>query len=481
MRSVRGAVVAFFFTALALVALRDVVRIGADLPWHVMYDFPDFYCAGRLLDERANPYAYEPLRACEHAVNRAPSFQAEPAVAIPAPQPPYAFPFFMALARFDFPRARAMYGSLIVLTVLLVATVLWRLGIPMEVALAAVALSGYLQLNAGQITPFILLMLVATGWALAQRRDALAGFFGALTTLEPHLGAGVVLSLLLFVPRARWALVATGAALLAVGLALGGPSVALTYVTRVVPLQGAAEVAFPPQYSLTYALHALHFSNGAALQIGAASFVLLLSVGLAVAPPLAANLERRELLAFFPAATVVMGGIYVHVIELCFAIPAALVLARYAPGVWRSVAAIALSILAIPWTLVWGFKKLWMASVFIVAALLYRLRVPAAAGVTAVIAIAAAIYVLQRNPPWLPSAAPNSAASYPPGTLAQVEWGDVAGALDDRDPLWIYVKVPAWSALAAILIVGIAVAKGGRAPIIGVFPQRSADREPARP
>jgi hypothetical protein len=452
--------IAFFFAALGLIALRDVARLGSDLPWHVMYDFPDFYCAGRILDDRANPYTYEPLRACEHAVNRAPSFEANPGIAIPAPQPPYAFAPFMALSRLSFAQARAIYAAAVIVAVLLVAAMLTRLGIPPDVALLAVALSGgYLQLDAGQITPLPLLALAATGWMLAQKRDALAGCFGALTTVEPHLGAGVVLSLLFFAPRARLGLIATGVLLVAGAWALAGPSLLLTYATRVVPLQGAAEVAFPPQYSLTYALHAIGFSDAAALRIGAISFAALLAIGLAVAPRLSMNLQRRELLAFFPAATAVMAGLYVHVIELCFAIPAALVLAYYGRGVWRTVAAVAVSILAIPWILVWSFKKLWMASVFVAAALLFRLRVPAAAGFVSVVAITTAIYVLERNPPWLPSAAPNSPSSYAPDSLVQVEWGDVAAGLDDRDPLWIYIKIPAWGALAALLVAGVAIAR----------------------
>jgi Glycosyltransferase family 87 len=466
MRSLRSVLVAFFFTALGLVALRDVVRLGTDLPWHVMYDFPDFYCGGEILDERADPYTYEPLRSCEHGVNRAPSFEANPGIAIPAPQPPYAFALFMALAKLSFAPARAIYAAVIVVAVLLAAGVLTRLGIPADIALLGVALSGgYLQLDAGQITPLALLALVATGWMLSRRRDALAGLFGALTTIEPHLGAGVVLSLFIFAPRTRWSLIATTAALIAGALVLAGPSLLLTYVTRVVPLQGVAEVAFPPQYSLTYALHAFGFSDAAALRIGAIAFGALLAAGLAVAPRLATNLQRREMLAFFPAATAVMAGVYVHVIELCFAIPAALVLAYYGRGVWRTVAAIAASILAVPWILVWGFKKLWMASAFVVAGLLYRLRVPAATGIISFAAVIAAIYVLERNPPWLPSAAPNSASSYAPGALVQVEWGAVASGLDDPDPLWIYIKIPAWGALAALFVAGAALAR--RRPMTG--------------
>lgn len=88
----RRALVGLFFLALGAAVLRDLARIGPDLPWRVMYDFPDFYCAGAAFDGGANPYTDEPPRTCEHRVNRKPSLQANPSVAIPAPQPPYDFP-----------------------------------------------------------------------------------------------------------------------------------------------------------------------------------------------------------------------------------------------------------------------------------------------------------------------------------------------------------------------------------------------------
>ncbi|HEY3675806.1 MAG TPA: hypothetical protein VGK84_07405, partial [Candidatus Tumulicola sp.] len=101
---------AVFLLLLAIVALRDVAQLKGDLPWKVAYDLPEFYCAGSVLDSGHDPYRYEPMRTCEHTIVASPSFRANPAMAMPAPQPPYDFPAFMALARLSYPVARALWS-----------------------------------------------------------------------------------------------------------------------------------------------------------------------------------------------------------------------------------------------------------------------------------------------------------------------------------------------------------------------------------
>ena len=442
---------------LGAAALRDVARIGNDLPWRVMYDFQDFYCAGSVLDARQDPYTYEPLRTCEHRVGRNPSFRTNPSLAIPAPQPPYDFPPFMALSRLSYAAAQGWYAAAIVAAVIGSAIVLWRLGIPLDVALLALALGpGYLELDAGQIVPFAFLFLVATGWMLALRRDAAAGVFAALCGVEPHLGIAVALAVFFFVPRGRFSLIATAVGLAAIALVVAGPSGVATYATRVLWAQAASEVTFPPQYSLTYLLHAFGTPDALALALGTLSFCLFVAAGLVVAPRLAARVGRRELLAFLPAATAIMGGAYVHVVELCLAIPAALVLACFARGAGRSVAAAAACLLTVPWIAAWGTKKLFLACVFVCAALLYRLGVSRAFGIATVLAIAVALYLLELHPPWLPPAPGLPAASFAAHALVQTEWKSVARALDSHDPLWLAVKLPGWIGLAAVLSVALA-------------------------
>ena len=64
---------------LAIAALRDFARLGDALPWNELYDFADFYCAGSAIDRGADPYRYEPLHRCEHAVNGSQAFLRDPA------------------------------------------------------------------------------------------------------------------------------------------------------------------------------------------------------------------------------------------------------------------------------------------------------------------------------------------------------------------------------------------------------------------
>jgi hypothetical protein len=452
----RQALIGLFFAVLGIAALRDIARIGNDLPWRVMYDFADFYCAGAALDEAKSPYTYEPLRTCEHRVSANPSLRTNPSLTVPAPQPPYDLPVFMTLAKLDFGRARAIFAVGIVVAVLLSSVVLWRLGIPLDVALLSLALApGYQELAAGQIIPFVLLLLVLTGWMLREKRDALAGIFAAMTLVEPHLGAGVALPVLLFVSRARWTLLVTSLLLAVRGLTVMDPHGVVTYVTQVLPAQAWAEVRFPPQFSLTYVLHAAGASDSLALQLGTASFCLFLTAGLVMAPRMSAQLQRRDLLVFFPAATTVMAGAYVHVVELCFAIPAALVFAQFSHGLRRSVAAAAVALLTVPWIAAWGVKKLFLASVCVSALLLYRLRAMPAIGIGVTLLVATSLYLFELHPPWLPAAPPLPATSYAAGALVQIEWRSVADFLDAHDPLWLAIKLPGWCGLAAIFVLGI--------------------------
>jgi hypothetical protein len=457
----RSGAIATCFFVLGVWALVDIVRLGAALPWRVMYDFQDFYCAGEALDRGESPYTYEPLRSCEHRLNSSRIFQTEPAFAVPAPQPAYDFLPFMALARLDPAPAQALYATAIVAAVLLTALLFSQLYISPDVALAALLLStAFLELNAGQIVPFALLFLVLTGITLAQRRNALAGAFGALTAIEPHVGTSVLLSLLLFVPRARWSALVTAGLLAVAGLSIAGMPNATLYVTRVLPAQAAAEVSFPYQYSLTFLLHFLGAGDDLALGLGTLAFLAFLIAGLGLAPKAAAALQRRELLVFIPAAAAVMPGAYVHMVELCFAIPAALVIARWVEGRARTLAIAALCMLAIPWIIAWSIKKLFVASIFVCVVLLYRLRAGFAAACGLIALLAAFLYVFQLRPPAL--SAPALPSSYPAGALVQTEWQAVAQGLQTRDARWVVVKIPTWCALGVLLLLAADIARRPR-------------------
>ncbi len=446
--------IAVILVLLALGALRDLSRLGEAAPWRTMDDFPDFYCAGRALVAGENPYRYEPLHACEHQVNtggafRSAFFASNAALAVPAPLPAYDFLPYMALAHASPARAAVAQAIAILAAVLLTALALWRLGISLALVAAALALStAYIELNTGQVVPFALLALVLAGWALARGNDVLAGAIATFTALEPVVGLPVLIATCLFVPRARVSVLVCGVLFASAELRLVGIKGLIQYATAVLPAQAAAEVHFPYQYSLTYALATLGLPNAVAALAGAVSYALIIAAGVMLGLALYGRYHKRELLLFVPALCSIVGGTYVHPEELCFAIPALLVLATATRGAPRTVLALALCALAIPWILVWGSKQLFLASVLVCAVVLLKLRIDLRLALTSLCAVAAAIYALELHPPHLPPPLASPRA-YAPTDLVQEEWKDYAEARSTSDMLWLAIKLPAWGALIA--------------------------------
>ncbi len=455
----RKIVLIFAFGLLGIAALRDFARIGDALPWHRLYDFQDFYCAGEAVDRHADPYRYEPLHSCEHRLNKSDAYRRDPNRIVPAPIPPYDLPAFELAARIGFPAARTIDAIAIVLAVAVAILGLALIGIPFELALPALVLpAGYLLLDAGQIVPFALLALVLCGVALAQGRNALAGALAALTMIEPHLGLPVWLSVMLLVPRSRPAAVVTGVLMAVAGVLVVGLPGAIEYLSGVLPAQAAAEAGYAYQYSLTYLLVTAGLPQGAALAAGQLSYVALLAVGIWLGSRLATTLQRRELVAYLPAACSVVGGAYVHMVDLAIAVPAALVLATYSRGASRTIATLALCLLAVPWIDVWITKKLFLSSLFVVAAILVRQGLTPAVSIGAFTAIAAAIYCFELWPP-APFAALTAMATRP-GDLAQQAWRAYVIALRTAPLPWLAIKIPTWAALGGLLVAGFRALQG---------------------
>lgn len=464
LRDPRRVAIAFVLTLLAIAAVRDLSRLGPSAPWRGMDDFADFYCAGEALDRGKSPYTYEPLRTCEHRANvgdgfRSRLFQSNPGVAAPAPQPPYDFLPFMALAKLPIAAARLVAGVAIVAAVVLCAAALSALLLPWEVVAASLALStAYAALNTGQIVPFALLALAGSGLALARRRDALAGILAALTAIEPTAGVPVVAAALLFVPRARVAVAATLLALLVCSLLLVGPAGVVSYVTAVLPAHAASELHFPYQYSLTYVAALFGLGSNAARAVGAIGYVAVSLAGLALVPRLSQTLRRRELIVFVPAFFSVFGGTFVHAEELCFALPALLVFTTALQGRLRLAAVLALCVLSIPWILIWGEKQLFLAGLFVCAVILVRLRVDLRIAASTLCAIAAVIYLFELHPPHLPAPL-RLPRIYAPNELVQNEWFAYTEGRSTHDSLWLAIKLPSWAALAAGVIVALCAGK----------------------
>ena len=83
----------------------------------------------------------------------------------------------------------------------------------------------------------------------------------------------------------------------------------------------------------------------------------MLAVALWLAPRLADALRRREMFVFLPALCAVVGGPFIHTVEMPAAIPALLLLAADAAGKLRAIAGGALCFLIVPWIKVWRSRS----------------------------------------------------------------------------------------------------------------------------
>jgi hypothetical protein len=298
--------------------------------------FVAFRCGGAAVLQRANPYLVEPMRGCEARARVIPAGVVEP-----APLPPVTLGFFAIFATLPY-RAAALLWAVILLASYAIASLgLVRLAPrvpPLAVWLALapslVFLSGYY----GETPPLAAAALVLAGLALrAERPAAAACAVTVATAFEPHVAGAAWLALGIGVPRARLPLalglaIASGLSLLAVG-----PSTAVSYLTAVLPAHAASELPANDQYSLTSLLFAAGWPAGAALTAGLASYALMLGLGCVLAPGLARRATAPELMVFLPAAAVLLGGTFVHDLQMSLALPLVVigVEAATAPGTPR--------------------------------------------------------------------------------------------------------------------------------------------------
>ncbi|HTU82994.1 MAG TPA: glycosyltransferase 87 family protein [Candidatus Acidoferrales bacterium] len=438
--------------ALAILAARDLVKLNAGVSWHRMIDLSVFYCAGSAAAGGADPYASEPVRACEHAFNSGGQWD-DPHFAMLVPQPPYDILGFELLPRVGPLAAKRLAAVAITAAVVATALALADLGIPLWAALAALALSDwFVSVFNGQIYAFPLACAALAAACLHRGRDAAAGVFAALCTIEPQLGAAIACGVLLLMPRARLALLATAAAMFFAGAAALGPHAWIEWATRVIPLEARAEAQFWPQYSLTSVAAAVGVPVPVALALGTASSVAILVVALYLAAKLIRRYGRPEFAVLVPAAFAPLGGTFVHLAAIAAAVPLALTLPSLSRqsasrADWR-LAAIAV-LLAIPWLFAQSMKPLFFSSLLAAVVVVWQLRVAPRPAAGICVATAALLYALAlHTPPPLTVAAFASASSS-------------ALHLDSTqfDPWREAAKVPTWTGLIALLAAALWMAR----------------------
>jgi hypothetical protein len=449
-----------------------------------------WYCAGQAVNERADPYLVEPMRACELRYDPA---KQSPWVE-PAPLPGYTLAAFSLMARLPFALARtiwfyALIGAISITAVLLAR----RVKIPPLVALLCLAMvDGYFNLFYGELPPIAVAALVASAGLGTARRYTAAAIVGSLAMIEPHIGLPACLAMFVWWPKTRVPFVICGCGLAAVSVAAIGLPANLEYFQTVLPLHAAAEIAAQDQYSLTRLMHILGVPDRIAVSAGSLSYLIMTVAGVALARPLATAVESETLITLLPPAVALLGGPFVHDLQMAAAIPAALLLAASTrpPLAVRAFALVAIVFPWHAWNLADARGQVGLLEIAAVAgAMLVALRTKpvkvqvgaVVATVLASIAIATAIEAIPRHHVGPPTTiAPMKVDSRDMGSAdwaAYVSRDVPYSTPDARD---VAEKIPVWLALLAVGGMGLAMSRRSARCAVATSAAPPLPPEPAR-
>ena len=312
-------------------------------------DFRVVYCGGEALRAGGDPYSVEPLRACEHRVGREPG---EPAWAVtPVPLPGYALALLAPLSLLPFVPAKALWAELLVLAFAAASACVASLARTPTLAVAAVfapTIGFGINLHYGEPVPLAIAALCAAALALARDAPRAAAALAVLASVEPHVALPACIALGLFVPRARVALGLSLLAAAALWLASMDVGRVVEYFTTVLPVQARAELLARDQFGLARYLALAGVPDQVALWLGAVSYAASTGFGVWGGRRLAAAHAQPGLLVLFPVAIAMLGGAFVHDVQIAAALPAAALLAPY-----TRLARIALALLVLDWTSWW--------------------------------------------------------------------------------------------------------------------------------
>jgi hypothetical protein len=196
--------------ALRLLVLQGPPRLPAG-------DFVEYWAAGRLNLQGANPYDPEQVAEMERQAGRTGDF-------LLMWNPPWTLSLVMPLGLMSHEAARLVWLLVGFLALGGSADVLWRLyGGPRQLRwlawlLTLVFLPSCMALIMGQITPFVLLGAVGFLWHLRRGEDLLAGAATVFLAIKPHLAYLFWIALAVWVLyHRRWRVLA-GAVLAALAL-----------------------------------------------------------------------------------------------------------------------------------------------------------------------------------------------------------------------------------------------------------------------
>jgi hypothetical protein len=456
----RGWILAILFSALPLAAQTFGDRNGG---W-LMVDFRAYYCASSALVHHENPYAAASLHACER--QPAPSlYVAPPAVTVPAPYPPYALVLLTPFVALPFAAAATVWFAFLAVCVFVAALALARVTArPVLLPFAALALSlGLTALPGGNVMPVCIAALAVAAACLRSGRFAVAAIAIAVAMVEPHVALPAALALFVADPRARFPLAITLGVLAALSFAAGGIATNLTYVGAVVPAHAFSEVSRDNQYSLSTIVSAFGASDATAVLIGGISYVVALVFGVTIATRLARD-GGPAYLVLLPPAIGLLGGSFVHTVEVAAAVPAALLLCTAVhPRSWWLVATLVL--LAVPWMMATS-ASMFLAPFYPIAYLIGAFGVPRTAAYTSALASITCIlllFALAAHPAGLPIAH-HVARPFIDPSLAEASWRQfVLSDTTNRPVTWL-LRLPTWIGLVTLALLATMRAFGTAQP-----------------
>jgi hypothetical protein len=272
--------------------------------------------------------------------------------------------------------------------------------------------------------------------------------------IEPHLGLPVCVALVVWAPPTRIALGISFGVLAAVSLLAIGPATNLEYFASVLPAHALSEAAFNMQYSLTSVLVSLGVADKSAVRAGSLWYFSMLALGVIVGGILARKTGNRAFLVCTPPAFAVFGGVYVHETQVAAALPVTFLFLTYANAWRRTIAVLALLLLAVLWRMA-NSPAVILAPVFPIGYLAARfwswnLRAIALAAVATVLLFLCIDHAYLAAPARHPSAYVGSTID---SRLPEASWSIFLRA--NRTPSaasWI-ARIPTWSGL--ILILGV--------------------------
>jgi len=452
---VNAAIVLAALTALGVHA-GVVTRSG-----FLMGDFRAFYCAARVASHGGDPYHTEPLRTCETAIGPKDFFAKNPGVTIPAPLPGYAIAALMPLAFLPFWVAASLWGALLLLAcVMSIVAVAELARMELGVGLGVFALSlCMLSLPFGEVVPLAVAAICLSAYSAWQGRLRAAALFAAAAMIEPHLGLPACIALAVWRPTSRVALALVLGALALVSFAAIGVTGNVEYFTGVLPAHALSEITRDTQYSLSAVLASAGVSAAAALRAGSLWYVAMLVAGTVVAGLLARRTRNDAFVVAIPPAFAVFGGTFIHVTQIAVALPAGALLVAYAPRERRTLAVIALLVLAVPWG--WfDSPALLLAPLFPIAYLAWRYW-PGNLVATLLAAIAAAVLLFGVESLHAMAASHAVAHAVAPvidPRLPEASWSAFAQKSSTGGFAAWAVRIPTWAGLALLLVLATTAA-----------------------